>query len=83
MRVVRGFMESAELRQNAGFPTPDSPDYNDAYVEQSYRVLLGRASEPDGFRAWLAYIDRTGDYDTLIAGFINSHEYRTRLGLKP
>lgn len=83
VRVVRGFMESAELRQNAGFPAPDSPDYNDAYVEQSYRVLLGRASEPEGFRAWLAYIDRTGDYDTLVAGFINSQEYRTRLGLKP
>jgi hypothetical protein len=76
--VFRGFYESAEYRQNhSGFEDPNSPTYNEQYVQQLYWVTLRRP--PDGaWTAWLNYLNSTGDYNGVVGGFINSIEYRNR-----
>jgi len=75
----RGFMESAEFRQNKpALADPSAPGYMHEYVRQCYLTYLQR--EPGGGEdtGWINYISSTGDYDGLVGGFINSGEYRVR-----
>jgi hypothetical protein len=92
--TARGFLESIEFRyyrlclddgncvlwNNA----PTSSAYMEEYVKQLYRVYLRREYDPNGFNAWFGYIQSTGGseqgYNDLVAGFINSAEYRARFG---
>lgn len=76
--VARGFLESGEFRQNKpALANPGTQEYTQEYVRQCYNVFLRRI--PDGaYYVWLDYINRTGDYDGLVNGFINSAEYRQR-----
>lgn len=84
IEVARGFMESAEVRTRIGgafnpaYPGPGDTAYNREYVRQCYLTFLRRepgAGEADG---WLNYLFSTGNYNDVIAGFINSGEYRAR-----
>ena len=74
--VVRGFFESGEFRQkHPKLQNPGAPGYNEEYVKQLYKTLLRR--EPDAaYLTWIDILNRTGDYDGVIGGFINSNEYR-------
>lgn len=83
--TARGFIESAEFRSShptlSQYSVGDVP-YDQEYVRELYRHLLRREPEghPDMFdNPWFVYIrSHPGDYDTLVGGFINSIEYRTR-----
>ncbi|HEU4479641.1 MAG TPA: hypothetical protein VFR80_14080 [Pyrinomonadaceae bacterium] len=51
--------------------------YNQAFVVMQYFGYLHR--QPDAlYLDWLAQLDATGDYRSMISGFINSIEYRAR-----
>jgi hypothetical protein len=53
--------------------------YNQAFVVMQYFGYLRR--QPDAlYLNWIAHLDSTGDYRTMINGFINSLEYRARFG---
>lgn len=86
--TARGFFESPESRNNnpgllagpGAINTPQRHSYNEEYVEQLYIVYLGRLSDPGGKAAWVNYIDSSGDYNTLVHGFLYSSEYRGKYG---
>ncbi|MGI8734448.1 MAG: pre-peptidase C-terminal domain-containing protein [Pyrinomonadaceae bacterium] len=53
--------------------------FNQAFVVMQYFGYLRR--EPDAFYLqWIAHLDSTGDYRSMINGFMNSTEYRIRFG---
>jgi hypothetical protein len=53
--------------------------YNEAFVVMQYFGYLRR--DPDIlYLDWIQTLNRTGDYRTMINGFINSVEYRQRFG---
>ena len=53
--------------------------YNQAFVVMQYFGYLRR--QPDAqYLVWIAHLDSTGDYRSMINGFINSLEYRARFG---
>jgi DNA-binding beta-propeller fold protein YncE len=69
-QALRAITESAEVR--ARF-------HNEAFVVMQYFGYLRR--DPDAlFREWIRTLDQTGDYRTMINGFMNSAEYRGRFG---
>ena len=71
-QVLREVVESAEVRQKM---------FNDSFVLMEYYGYLRRDPEPDGFNAWLTYLNaHPGDYRTMVRGFFNSVEYRKRFG---
>jgi hypothetical protein len=78
--VARGFLESPEFKSNK--PALNNPgtlaEYNQEYVRQCYLVFLRREPDSGGYNAWLNYINQTGDYNTLVHGFIYSGEYVAR-----
>lgn len=77
--TARGFLESPEFRNaHPIFANPGTPEYNREYVRQSYLAFLRREPDQSGWDAWTNYINNTGDYDTLVGGFINSWEYHNR-----
>lgn len=79
--TARGFLESAEFRRDKPALTyQGTPEYNHEYVRQCYLVFLRREPESSGHTAWLNYINSSGDYDTLVHGFIDSSEYAARDG---
>ena len=56
-----------------------TPTFNRAYVLAQYFGYLRRDPEPDGFNAWLNYLNtHPGDFRTMVNGFVNSAEYRQR-----
>ncbi len=61
--------------------------YNEAFVEQCYRLYLQREPDADGLSFWVdklnSRIPRVTDHDysEMIRAFILSEEYRMRLGL--
>jgi len=68
--VLRAIVESPEV--NAKF-------FNAAFVFMEYFGYLRR--DPDIlYLQWLDLLNRTGDYRTLVNGFVNSLEYRSRFG---
>ena len=53
--------------------------YNQAFVVMQYFGYLRR--QPDAlYLNWIAHLETTGDYRSMIHGFINSIEYRARFG---
>jgi|GEM_PF-499867 len=88
--TARGFLESIEFRYyilclNDGNCTlwnysPADDLYMQEYVRQLFLVYLRRNPDPSGYNAWLNYIRSSGDYDTLVHGFLYSGEYRSRFG---
>ncbi len=54
--------------------------YNRAFVAMQYFGYLQRDPEPAGFQSWLTVLDRTGDFRTMIFGFLYSAEYQSRFG---
>jgi hypothetical protein len=52
-----------------------------AFVASQYYGYLRRTPEPQGFSNWVNYLAaHPGDYRTMINGFVNSTEYRSRFG---
>lgn len=85
--TARGFFESNEFRQlhpnllnYPSGPCSSNCVYNNEYVNQCYLTFLRRSFDQGGHDAWFNYINQTGDYDTLVNGFIASTEYRSRFG---
>ncbi|MGI8733827.1 MAG: hypothetical protein ACR2LM_11075 [Pyrinomonadaceae bacterium] len=53
--------------------------FNQAFVVMQYFGYLRR--QPDAlYFNWIAHLEATGDYRSMIHGFINSIEYRARFG---
>ena len=53
--------------------------YNQAFVVMQYFGYLHR--QPDAlYLNWIAHLEATGDYRSMIDGFMNSTEYRARFG---
>jgi uncharacterized delta-60 repeat protein len=53
--------------------------YNQAFVVMQYFGYLRR--QPDAlYLNWIAHLDGTGDYRSMIDGFVSSAEYRRRFG---
>jgi hypothetical protein len=70
-QVVRAIADSDQLFQL---------EYNQAFVYMQYVGYLKRDPEISGYNAWLNYLNSTGDFRTMINGFVNSKEYRSRFG---
>jgi Tol biopolymer transport system component len=69
-QVLREIVESVQVYNKF---------YNEAFVVMAYIGFLHR--DPDIlFLNWLGMLNQTGDYRTLVAGFVNSLEYRGRFG---
>jgi hypothetical protein len=69
-QVLRAISESAEVR--AKF-------YTESFVVMQYFGYLRR--DPDAlYTEWIKTMDATGEYRTMINGFMNSAEYRQRFG---
>ena len=62
----------------------ETPDVYNKYFNQSFVVMqyfgyLRR--DPDSlYLNWITHLDTTGDYRSMINGFMNSPEYRLRFG---
>ena len=62
----------------------DSPEvfnnyYNESFVVMQYFGYLRR--DPDAlYTNWITHLNATGDYRSMINGFMNSTEYRFRFG---
>jgi hypothetical protein len=73
---------SAELlQQHTGLRNSPgvAPDFNNAeFVRLCYQVYLWRDPDQGGYDGWLAQLNSNNDYNSIIAGFINSTEYRMR-----
>jgi hypothetical protein len=79
--VARGFFESPEnIGGNPLLANPGTDTYNREYVRLCYVAFLGRQPSGGEDQGWVDYLNGTGDYDTLVGGFINSIEYRSRFG---
>jgi hypothetical protein len=69
-QVLRSISESPEVRGKF---------YNQAFVVMQYFGYLRR--DPDSlYLDWIRTMDETGDYRTMINGFMNAAEYRQRFG---
>ncbi|MGI8919433.1 MAG: hypothetical protein ACR2H6_12615 [Pyrinomonadaceae bacterium] len=69
-QVLREIAESTEVYNKY---------YNQAFVVMQYFGYLRR--QPDAlYLNWIAHIEATGDYRSMINGFVNSVEYRRRFG---
>ena len=67
-QVLRAIAESGEVYQKY---------YNEAFVVMQYHGYLRR--DPDIlYLDWIETMNQTGDYRTMINGFVNSAEYRNR-----
>ena len=80
--TARGFLESPEnFANDPNLVNPGSHEYNREYVRLCYTSFLQRNPDAGGWDAWTNYIDANpGQYDTLVGGFIDSIEYRSRFG---
>ncbi|HLL14658.1 MAG TPA: matrixin family metalloprotease [Pyrinomonadaceae bacterium] len=71
-QVLRAIVES---------PAVESKEFNPAFVAMQYFGYLKRDPEPEGFNAWLNYLNaNSNDFRTMVNGFVNSKEYRSRFG---
>ncbi|HEX8071742.1 MAG TPA: FG-GAP-like repeat-containing protein [Pyrinomonadaceae bacterium] len=73
-RVVRAVVDNGVLYNR---------EFNPAFVQQQYFGYLQRDPETAGYNAWLTYLNSTGDFRTMINGFIYSFEYQSRYGQVP
>jgi CSLREA domain-containing protein len=69
-QVLRALVESSEVYRKY---------FNEAFVVMQYFGYLRR--DPDiHYLEWIETLNQTGDYRTMINGFLNSAEYRQRFG---
>jgi hypothetical protein len=69
-QVIRAIAESPEVYQKF---------FNEAFVVMQYFGFLRR--DPDIlYLEWIKTMNETGNYRTMIDGFMNSQEYRQRFG---
>jgi len=54
-------------------------EFNNAFVAMQYYGYLRRKPEPEGYEAWLRVL-QSGDIRTMVGGFLNSQEYKSRFG---
>jgi Tol biopolymer transport system component len=55
--------------------------FNRVFVLMQYFGYLRRDPDPAGFQAWLNYMNANpNDFRTMVFGFVNSQEYRSRFG---
>ena len=74
-QVVRAIADSDEVFQL---------EFNQAFVFMQYVGYLKRDPEQAGFNAWLNYLNtHPNDFRTMVNGFANSLEYRSRFGHVP
>lgn len=67
-QVLREIAESTEVYNKY---------FNEAFVVMQYFGYLRR--QPDAqYLSWILYLDLTGDFRSMISGFMNSLEYRAR-----
>jgi hypothetical protein len=72
---------SEVLRAIVEHPDVDKKEFNGAFVAMQYFGYLRRDPEPDGYQAWLKYLnEHPADYRTMVHGFVNSTEYKLRFG---
>ena len=68
------------LRDVIESPQVSARFVNRGFVTMQYFGYLQRNPDADGFNAWLNVLDGTGDFRTMINGFVNSVEYQLRFG---
>jgi hypothetical protein len=77
--TAKSFMDLPEFRRNKpALTNPGTPEYNQELVRQCYLVFLRREPDPNGYNAWLNYLNSTRDETAVVNGFIHSAEYRNR-----
>jgi hypothetical protein len=73
-QVLRAIADSDEVGR---------AEFNPSFVAMQYYGYLRRAPEPDGYNAWLNYLNSNPtDFRTMVDGFTNSVEYRLRFGAR-
>ncbi|HLL74712.1 MAG TPA: matrixin family metalloprotease [Pyrinomonadaceae bacterium] len=71
-QVMRAIVESREV---------SNAEFNRAFVTLQYFGYLRRDPDPGGFNSWLTFLNANpNDFYTMVNGFVNSREYRTRFG---
>jgi hypothetical protein len=67
------------LRAIADSAEEQNKEFNSAFVYMQYVGYLRRAPEPDGYNAWLNYLNtHPSDFLIMVQGFVDSQEYRNR-----
>jgi len=74
-QVLRAIADSDQVFQS---------EFNTTFVAMQYYGYLQRTPETAGFNDWLNYLTtHPGDSRTMVNGFVNSPEYRSRFGPNP
>ncbi|HEY9404595.1 MAG TPA: carboxypeptidase regulatory-like domain-containing protein [Pyrinomonadaceae bacterium] len=76
---ANGLTRAQVLRAVADSDTVGAREFNNAFVGMQYYGYLRRKPEPGGYEAWLRVL-QSGDVRTMVGGFVNSQEYRSRFG---
>jgi hypothetical protein len=72
-QVLRAIVQSDQITQNF--------EAVNAFVASQYYGYLRRAPETGGFNQWVTYLkNNPTDFRTMVNGFLNSTEYRSRFG---
>jgi hypothetical protein len=72
-QILRAIVQSDEITQNK--------EAVNAFVASQYYGYLRRTPETTGFNNWVNYLrDHPDDFRTMVHGFLNSSEYRSRFG---
>jgi Matrixin/Domain of unknown function (DUF4214) len=69
------------LRAVADSDEVSGAEFRPGFVTMQYIGYLKRDPDEGGFNAWLNYLNTNpSDFYTMVNGFVNSQEYRTRFG---
>ena len=68
------------LRAVVDSPELFNREFNPAFVLIQYFGYLQRDPDPEGYESWLEQLNATGDFRTMIFGFLYSREYISRFG---
>jgi hypothetical protein len=81
-RLSAGSLNRAQvLRAVADSDQVAAAEFRPGFVAMQYFGYLKRDAEPSGFNAWLSYLNQNPtDFYTMVNGFMNAREYRTRFG---
>jgi hypothetical protein len=72
-QVLRAIAQSDEITLNK--------EAVNAFVASQYYGYLRRTPDPGGFNSWVAHLTANpNDFRTMVNGFVNSSEYRSRFG---
>jgi hypothetical protein len=72
-QVLRAIVQSDQITQNF--------EAVNAFVASQYYGYLRRTPETGGFNQWVTYLrNNPTDFRTMVNGFLNSTEYRSRFG---